>query len=143
MKLYDKIQFICFEVTGKGLNPKKVNPVLASFHEKLLAIRIKDDPWRIHPEVVDDLVIEEVDTTKLIGQYTIRWSICDTDEAGWIDRKNNSIEPLLTNVIGKVRLDNNGRYGKRIEIKVMNSRFQGEVRQGRWPRDISIAVVTG
>jgi len=142
MKLYDKIQFICFTIEGKGLNPRKVNPVLSAFHDHLLAFRYNYDPWRIHPEVVDDLVIEPIDTTLLLGQYSIKWSICDIDEAGAIDRLNNSIEPLLTNEIMKIQMDNGMRYGKRISVAVTKSRFQGEVRQGRWPRDISIAVVT-
>ncbi len=135
VNMYDMYQHICFEVRGKGLNPNRVNPVLEKFREKLLAYRFEEDGLKAFPDVVDEFIYNEVDTSLLRCSYQIKWRIVDNDAGKRTDRFNNEIKPKLRNEMQGFRLEKVEKYNRKISIEVVNSAFQGEVKRGAWPQE--------
>lgn len=130
---YEAIQFVCFEVKGKDLNPDKVNPIIQEFHIKLDNFRYKEPPLTIFPTAVDEFKIQEISDSLLIGSYQIRWEIVDLDGETAMYRKNNDIRPLLTREMMKIEVKGWERGSRRIKMKIINSRFSDELKTGIWP----------
>ena len=132
---YEAIHHVCFEITGRELNPEKVNPIIGRFHDKLLAFRYDYPPFRICPTAVNEFKIQEVSNSLLIGSYQIRWEIIDTDFEGAMYRKNNMIRPLLTKQMRAIEVKGWERGSRRIKMKIINSRFSDEIKRGVWPNE--------
>lgn len=130
---YEAIQHICWEVSGKDLNPDKVNPIIHDFHTRLDDFHYKKPPFIIIPTAIDEFEIQEVSDSLLIGSHQIRWEIIDTNFEGAISRKNNEVRPLLTREMMKIQVKGNIRGSRRIVIRIVNTRFQGEFKEGEWP----------
>lgn len=131
---YELIQHICWHVEGKKLNPDKVNPVIGDFHTLLDNLKFKHGSISASPTAVDEFFCEEIDTTLLRGKYQIRWEIID-NEPGWENRQNNVIRPELTRFVEEIEMENGLTYGKKITVRMVNSRFDGDLKNGLWPRE--------
>jgi len=136
---YDLIQHICFEISGKNLSPKIVNPLIHDFHDKLDNFRYLSHPFKIVPIAVDTFVVKESDSSKVIGSYQIRWDVIDMVKEDAMFRKNNEIRPLITRLVKKIGVGI-GTEDSRIIIKVINSRFSDEFKEGIWPDSIPQAT---
>jgi len=129
---YDLIFHLCFEVSGKNLSPKIVNPLIGDFHDKLDNFYYESYPLKIRPALIDSFMFKEIDSSKVIGSWQIKWDIIDTVKGGAMFRKNNLIKPLLTRLVSKIGVVI-GTGDSRIIIKVINSRFDDEFKEGVWP----------
>lgn len=135
---YQFYQFVCWEIAGKNLNKRidDVNSLIREFHIHLDNLRFRESYVSAYPSAVDEFFIEEIDTTLLRGKYQIKWEVYDSDEDGeGANRFNSKMRPWLTRFVEAIRLDNGLKYGKKITISVVNSRFQGDVAHGVWPRE--------
>ena len=130
--LYEAIQHICFKISGKNLSAKMVNPIIKNFHDKLNDFYYESHPFKIVPVAVDEFKIREIDTSKIIGSYQIRWDVIDMVKEDAMFRKNNEIQPLITRLVKKIGVGI-GTEDSRIIIKVINSRFNDEFKEGVWP----------
>lgn len=129
---YDLIQHVCWQVSGKNLSPKIVDPLIGDFHDKLDNFRYDSYPFRIAPLAVDTFMAKEINSSKVIGSWMIKWDIVDLDKENSTFRMNNEIKPLITRLIRKMGSEI-GMKDYRITIKIVNSRFQGEFKEGIWP----------
>lgn len=130
---YEQIMFICWEITGRDLNPKKVNPIIKKFHDQLNDFFYEVYPFKIVPTAVDEFVVQEISGSLLIGSYMVRWEIIDLDGETAMYRKNNDIRPLLTREMMKVQVKGEIRGSRRIVMRMINSRFSDEIKEGIWP----------
>lgn len=130
---YDLVQHICFEITGQDLNPSKVNPLIEEFHNKLDNFRYESHPFKIVPIAVDEFSFKEIDSSKVIGSYQIRFEIIDMVKENAMFRKNNNIRPLITRLVKGIKVEGEKVYGYSISVKVINSRFDDEYQHGIWP----------
>ena len=128
---YDLIQHICFEISGKDLNPDKANPVIKEFHGRLDDFHYESDPFIVNPTAIDEFKIREIDGSRLIGSYQIRWEIIDLDKENAMYRKNSEIRPLITRLVSKISVERG--LASKIILKVVNSRFNDEFKEGVWP----------
>ncbi len=128
---YDLIFHLCFEISGKDLNPDKVNPIIAEFHTKLDDFYYKSHLFIIVTVAVDEFKIREIDTTKVIGSYQLRIEIIDLQKENAMDRKNSEIRPLITMLVSKIRVERGVVF--ETVLKVVNGRFSDEFKEGIWP----------
>lgn len=135
---YDLIFHLCFEISGKDLEPDKVNPVIAEFHTKLDDFYYKSEPFIIVTIAVDEFKIKEIDTTKIIGSYQLRIEIIDVGGEGAMNRKNSEVRPLIIRLISKIKVERG--LVSEIILKVVNSRFNDEFKEGVWPDSSSHAI---
>ena len=128
---YDLIQHICFEISGRDLKPDKANPVIGEFHDRLDNFHYESDPFIIAPTAVDEFKIKEIDSTRIVGSYQIRFEVIDLDKENAMFRKNSEIRPLITRLVSRIRVERG--LGSKIILKVVNSRFSDEFKEGVWP----------
>jgi len=127
---YDLIFFLCFEVIGKNLSPKIVNPLIGNFHDKLNNFRYESYPLKIVPAIVDSFMVKERGS-KVIGSWQIKWDVMDFNKEDAMFRKNNKIKPLITRLISRMGVEI-GMKDFRIVLRIINSRFQDDFKEGEW-----------
>lgn len=128
---YDLIFHLAFLITGKDLNPLKVNPVIKEFHNKLDDLFYESFPFKFLPTAIDEFKIKEIDTTKIIGSYQLRIEIIDVGGEGAMFRKNSEIRPLISRLVSRIKVERG--LASKIILKVINSRFNDEFQEGIWP----------
>jgi len=129
---YDLIFHLCFEVSGKTLSPKIVNPLIGDFHDKLDNFYYESYPIKIRPALIDSFMFKEIDSSKVIGSWQIKWDIIDIVKGGAMFRKNNLIKPLLTRLVKKIGVEI-GMKDFKIIMRIINTRFQDDFKEGVWP----------
>ena len=136
---YDLIQHICFEISGRDLNPDKANPVIKEFHDRLDDFHYESHPFKIFPVAIDEFKIKEIDSTRIVGSYQIRFEVIDLDKENAMFRKNSEIRPIITRLVSRIRVERG--LGSKIILKVVNSRFNDEFKEGVWP-DFNLQDIT-
>ncbi len=145
MKFYEAIIHVACELRGKNIKPETASPVISQFRNQLLAWRYDHPPLKIYPVVVDEFQFQEIDTTLLRVSWQIRFNIWDSDNEGWVNRMNNSIQPILLNGMLEQKMSNGLRYGRQISILVVDVRLHGNPTNhpNLWPVEKVVSVVAG
>jgi len=124
-KSFDLCMEICFEVRGRNLDSRKVNPLLRKFRKQLEDYRLKEGEIKAWPKRVDEFQHELVGTDLAICSQHILWQIYDPAGFG-----RERIQPRLLKDMRKQNL-----VEAEISIQMTDAVFQGSHRHGRWPRD--------
>jgi hypothetical protein len=135
---FELVMEICVEVTRKKwkMNPEVANPSIETFRKGLGEFHLKENGMDISPLRIEWLRFEELNGRVLIA-YEITWNILLSGH-GAIDCFNNRVKPALSKAVRAMKV-----HGDRgIEIAVVNSMFQGDLKNGPWPRETGFAVNT-
>jgi len=124
-KSFDLCMEICFEVRGRNLDSRKVNPLLRKFRKQLEDYRLKEGEIKAWPKRVDEFQHELVGTDLAICSQNILWGV--SSPRGICDA---GIQPRL---LRDMRIQN--LVEAEISIQITDAIFQGSHRHGRWPRD--------
>lgn len=137
---YNFIQHVCFEVSGRDLSPKIVDPIIGNLHDKLDNFYYESHPFKIRPMTIDGFMAKERGS-KVIGSWQIKWDIIDLEKEDAMERKNNKVKPLITQLVKRMGVEI-GMKQFRVVIRIVNSRFEGEFKDGIWP-DLNDIQSTG
>jgi len=123
---------ICVEASGKRskLNPETINPLLEEFKSNLEEFKINEKDLLITVDTVDDFWFEErLSEGRVLFSWWLKFNIRDSSPNA-VSRFNNEMRPMLARIIRNYSLK-----GKGIQLKVINSRFQGDFQEGHWPKE--------
>lgn len=128
---YELLMFICFEVRGKNLDAREINPLLQRFRQQLERYKFEEREILAWPMRVDEFNSELVDSTWLLCSQQIRWTVYNPK-----GRSHSDIEVQLLNGMLSQKLED-----KKVSIQMSKAIFSGNAKIGRWPEE-RLAVVT-
>lgn len=134
---YDLIMSVCFEVRGKNLDSRQVNPLLREFRRKLENYRLKENGIQAWPERVDEFQSELVGTDLAICSQQIKWNIFNPTGTGYDKTQTRLFRDML-----EMKLDNQEKHSKNIITITMKDAIRaGDLKHGRWPRERMETIV--
>ncbi len=126
-KSFELFMQVCFEVRGKNLDSRQVNPLLRKFRKQLEDYRLEEGRIKARPMRIDEFQSELVGTDLAICSQHILWQIYDP--TGF---SRERIQPRLLRDMLIQRLEDEEIF---ITIQMTDAHFQGSHKHGRWPRD--------
>jgi hypothetical protein len=138
IKTYDLRMEILYVVKGASFNERderrveRINAFLREFREKIETLKAEEGSFTARVQRVDEFSRELVDMNTLLCSNHVLWTCWDSREA-WADNKNINVGPWLHKLVRSVSMDNGLEYADKLEIKVVDSIFQGEYKYGHWP----------
>jgi len=133
-KSFELFMQVAFEVRGKNLDSRQVNPLLEKFREQLKDYRLEEDGIKAWPKRVDEFEWELVGTDLLICSQNILWNIYSPRGIS-----GGRIQIRLLRDMRKMKLekkeDEEDSENEGISIYTTQAVFQGSQRCGRWPKD--------
>lgn len=109
-------QRVFFQVSGRNVDAKHGDPLIAEFREALEELKVNEPPVSATVFNVDNFEIQQKNRDLFEGRYTIRWEIVDR-ETGWETRMNHATKALLAKAILAISLSNHKMEIKAVDVK--------------------------
>lgn len=109
-------QRVYFQVSGKGVDEKRGDPLIRDFRKRLESLKVKNPPVSASVFSVDNFEIEQKNQDLYKGKYLVRWEIVDS-EVGWETRMNHQTRALLTKAILEISFSNDSLTIRATDVK--------------------------
>jgi len=113
--------FCCYHCRGEKLSPSRVNPLLRKFHDLLLGFKIEQGDFKAVVTIVDDVIIQEVDSRWIKVSAHLNFEIIDISaETQPLYGLDHGYSSLIHRELRKLSLTD-GTYTKKVNIDVVDS----------------------
>lgn len=126
-KSYEFIMNVCFEVRGKDLDSRQVNPLLRQFKQQLKDFKLYEGQMKCWAVRVDEFEYELINTDRAVCSYQILFRAYDP--------RGFSCESIKPRLLRNMRMQELRDEEKDISIQMTDSLYDGGSKKARWPRN--------